>query len=177
MPFNCLIKCLINFWAFARFVFKKSIHVQFMNNSWTFMFQKGGSSRSNRLRLLPFDKVEHALRRAFLRYAQIAQLATHARYLHALQCTRGFVIPQNDGVWFFKTMGFISQNDAYIWWVWTEFEQGLNRICSMIVQWLFNGWRMVVTMRCVLRFLLRAWMRFVFFWDEEEILHGMSGMG
>ena len=78
------------------------------------MFQKGGSSRSNRLRLLPFDKVEHALRRAFLRYAQIAQLATHARYLHALQCTRGFVIPQNDGVWFFKTMGFISQNDAYI---------------------------------------------------------------
>ena len=78
------------------------------------MFQKGGSSRSNRLRLLPFDKVEHALRRALLRYVQIAQLATHARDLHALQCTRGFVIPKNDGGWFFKTMGFISQNDAYI---------------------------------------------------------------
>ena len=24
-----------------------------------------------------------------------------------------FYNPQNDGVWFFKTMGFISQNDAY----------------------------------------------------------------
>ena len=66
------------------------------------MFQKGGSSRSNRLRLLPFDKVEHALRRALLRYAQIAQLATHARYLHALQCTRGFVSPQTTGFGFSK---------------------------------------------------------------------------
>ena len=66
------------------------------------MFQKGGSSRSNRLRLLPFDKVEHALRRALLRYAQIAQLATHARYLHALQCTRGFVIPKTTGFGFSK---------------------------------------------------------------------------
>ena len=66
------------------------------------MFQKGGSSRSNRLRLIPFDKVEHALRRALLRYAQIAQLATHARYLHALQCTRGFVIPQTTGFGFSK---------------------------------------------------------------------------
>ena len=27
-----------------------------------------------------------------------------------------FYNPQNDGVWFFKTMGFISQNDAYIFW-------------------------------------------------------------
>ena len=66
------------------------------------MFQKGGSSRSNRLRLLPFDKVEHALRRALLRYVQIAQLATHARYLHALQCTRGFVSPQTTGFGFSK---------------------------------------------------------------------------
>ena len=66
------------------------------------MFQKGGSSRSNRLRLLPFDKVEHALRRALLRYVQIAQLATHARYLHALQCTRGFVNPQTTGFGFSK---------------------------------------------------------------------------
>ena len=28
----------------------------------------------------------------------------------------GIYNPQNDGVWFFKTMGFISQNDAYIFW-------------------------------------------------------------
>ena len=27
---------------FARFMFKKSIHGQFVNNSWTLMFQKGG---------------------------------------------------------------------------------------------------------------------------------------
>ena len=28
----------------------------------------------------------------------------------------GIYNPQNDGVWFFKTMGFISQNDACIFW-------------------------------------------------------------
>ena len=33
MPINCLIK----FWTV---MFKKSIHGQFVNNSWTFMFQK-----------------------------------------------------------------------------------------------------------------------------------------
>ena len=33
---------------------------------------------------------------------------------------------------------------------------GLNRVCSMFVQCLFNACSMVVTMRCVLRFLLRA---------------------
>ena len=35
MPINCLIK----FWTV---MFKKSIHGQFVNNSWTFMFQKDG---------------------------------------------------------------------------------------------------------------------------------------
>ena len=35
MPINCLIK----FWTV---MFKKSIHGQFVNNSWTFMFQKNG---------------------------------------------------------------------------------------------------------------------------------------
>ena len=45
---------------------------------------KGGSSRSNRLHLLPADTVEHALRGALLQYAQVAELATHSRYLHAL---------------------------------------------------------------------------------------------
>ena len=84
------------------------------------MFQKGGSSRSNRLRLLPFDKVEHALRRAFLRYAQIAQLATHARYLHALQCTRGFIIPQTTG------LGF--QNDGFHFTKRRVYLMGLNRV-------------------------------------------------
>ena len=39
MPVNCLIKCLINFWTA---MFQKSIHGQFVNNSWTFMFQKDG---------------------------------------------------------------------------------------------------------------------------------------
>ena len=43
-------------------------------SSFFLMFQKGGSSRSNRLRLLPFDKVEHALRRALLQYAQLAEM-------------------------------------------------------------------------------------------------------
>ena len=37
MPINCLIKCLINFWTV---MFHKTIHGQFVNNSWTFMFQK-----------------------------------------------------------------------------------------------------------------------------------------
>ena len=53
------------------------------------MFQesgsKGGSSRSNRRRLLPADTVEHALRGALLLHAQVAELATHTRYLHVLQ--------------------------------------------------------------------------------------------
>ena len=84
------------------------------------MFQKGGSSRSNRLRLLPFDKVEHALRRALLRYAQIAQLATHARYLHALQCTRGFVSPQTTGFGFSKR--WVSFHKT------TRIFDGLNRV-------------------------------------------------
>ena len=48
------------------------------------------ASRSNRRHLLPADTVEHALRGALLQYAQVAELATHARYLHALQRTRGF---------------------------------------------------------------------------------------
>ena len=52
--------------------------------------QKGGSSRSNHL--LPADTVEHALRGAFLQYTQVTELATHARYLHALQRTRGFAL-------------------------------------------------------------------------------------
>ena len=54
--------------------------------------QKGGSSRSSRCRLLPADTVEHALRGALLQYAQVAELATHARYLHTLQRTRGFTL-------------------------------------------------------------------------------------
>ena len=54
--------------------------------------QKGGSSRSNRRHLLPADTVEHALRGALLQYAQVTELATHARYLHALQRTRGFAL-------------------------------------------------------------------------------------
>ena len=54
--------------------------------------QKGGASRSSRRRLLPADTVEHALRGALLQYAQVAKLATHSRYLHALQCTRGFAL-------------------------------------------------------------------------------------
>ena len=98
---------------------------------------------------------------------------THHLFLMITVRQTNIYNPPNDGVWFFKTMGFISQNGAYIWWV----EQGLNRICSMLVQWLFNACSMVVTMRCLLRCLLRAWTRFVFFWNEEEILPGMSGMG
>ena len=94
------------------------------------MFQKGGSSRSNRLRLLPFDKVEHALRRALLRYVQIAQLATHARDLHALQCTRGFVIPQTTGSGFSKRWVSFHKTTR----IFDGVEQGLNRFCSMIVQ-------------------------------------------
>ena len=69
---------------------------QFMNINVSKAVQKGGSkggsSRSNRLRLLPADTVEHALRGALLQYAQVAELATHARYLHALQRTRGFAL-------------------------------------------------------------------------------------
>ena len=61
-------------------------------------------------------------------------------------------------------------------------EQGFNRLCSMDVQCLFNGCSMVVTMRRVLRFLLRAWMRtrllflfrlpwvFVFWWLRLEFI-------
>ena len=116
------------------------------------MFQKGGSSRSNRLRLLPFDKVEHALRRALLRYAQIAQLATHARYLHALQCTRGFVSPQTTGFGFSKRWVSFHQTTR----IFDGVEQGLFNGCTMLVQvqWLFNDCSMVVSMRCLLRFLL-----------------------
>ena len=50
------------------------------------------ASRSNRLHLLPADTVEHAFRGALLQYAQVAELATHTRYLHALQRTRGFAL-------------------------------------------------------------------------------------
>ena len=46
------------------------------------------ASRLNRLHLLPADTVEHALRGTLLQYAQVAELATLARYLHALQRTR-----------------------------------------------------------------------------------------
>ena len=99
------------------------------------MFQKGGSSRSNRLRLLPFDKVEHALRRALLRYVQIAQLATHARYLHALQCTRGFVSPQTTGFGFSKRWVSFHKTTR----IFDGVEQGLFNACSMLVQCLFNG--------------------------------------
>ena len=35
----CLVKCLFIFWTV---MFQKSIHGQFVNNSWTFMFQKNG---------------------------------------------------------------------------------------------------------------------------------------
>ena len=99
------------------------------------MFQKGGFSRSNRLRLLPFDKVAHALRRALLRYAQIAQLATHARYLHALQCTRGFVIPQTTEFGFSKRWVSFHKTTR----IFDGVEQFLFNGCSMVVQWLFNG--------------------------------------
>ena len=132
-----------------------------------------------------------------------------------------FYNPQNDGVWFFKTMGFISHIDAYIFWgVFTPlffalgsvsapgsesfvhsgsapdsalgFELALlfvlgrrfclNRVWTGFVQCLFNGCSMVVTMRRVLRFLLRAWMRtrllslfrlpwvFVFWWLRLEFI-------
>ena len=50
------------------------------------------ASRSNCRHLLPADTVEYALRGALLQYAQVAELATHARYLHALQRTRGFAL-------------------------------------------------------------------------------------
>ena len=108
------------------------------------MFQKGGSSRSNRLRLLPFDKVEHALRRALLRYVQIAQLATHARYLHALQCTRGFVSPQTTGFGFSKRWVSFHKTTR----IFDGVEQGLFNGCTMLVQCLFNGCSMVVTICC-----------------------------
>ena len=39
------------------------------------------ASRLNRRHLLPADTVEHALRGALFQYAQVAELATHARYL------------------------------------------------------------------------------------------------
>ena len=69
---------------------------QFMNINVSKAVQKGGSkggsSHSNRLHLLPADTVEHALRGALFQYAQVAKLATHARYLHALQRTRGFAL-------------------------------------------------------------------------------------
>ena len=54
--------------------------------------QKGGASRLNRRHLLPADTVEHALRGALFQYAQVAELTTHSRYLHALQRTRGFAL-------------------------------------------------------------------------------------
>ena len=42
MPINCPI----NFWTIReQFMFKKSIHGQFVNNSWTLMFQKRRSFR------------------------------------------------------------------------------------------------------------------------------------
>ena len=50
------------------------------------------ASRLNRLHLLPADTVEHAFRGALFQYAQMAELATHTRYLHALQRTRGFTL-------------------------------------------------------------------------------------
>ena len=65
---------------------------QFMNINVSKAGQKGGASRSNCLHLLPADTVEHALRGALLLHAQVAELATHARYLHALQRTRGFAL-------------------------------------------------------------------------------------
>ena len=61
-----------------------------MNQLMKINVSKGGSSRSNHL--LPADTVEHALRGALFQYAQVAELATHARYLHALQRTRGFAL-------------------------------------------------------------------------------------
>ena len=39
MPINCLVKCLTKFWTV---MFQESIYGQFVNNSWTFMFQKDG---------------------------------------------------------------------------------------------------------------------------------------
>ena len=42
MPINCLIKCLINFWAFARFVFQNKLLAFNESNSWTLMAQKNG---------------------------------------------------------------------------------------------------------------------------------------
>ena len=147
------------------------------------MFQKGGSSRSNRLRLLPFDKVEHVLRRALLRYAQIAQLATHARYLHALQCTRGFVSPKRRGLVFQKDGFHFTKRRVYL--------MGLNRVCSMVVQWLFNGCSMIVQWLAngchhalwslvsaesmnAIHFLLRRGRDFA--WNEWNGVNG-SGMG
>ena len=65
---------------------------QFMDINVSKSGQKGGSSLSNRRHLLPADTVEHALRGALLQYAQVAELATHSRYLHALQRTRGFAL-------------------------------------------------------------------------------------
>ena len=82
--------------------------------------QKGGSSRSNRLHLLPADTVEHALRGALFQYAQVAELATHARYLHALQCTRGFVSPQRRGL--------VFQNDGFHFTKRRVYLMELNRV-------------------------------------------------
>ena len=65
---------------------------QFMNINVSKAAQNGGAPRLNRRHLLPADTVEHALRGALLQYAQVAELATHARYLHALQRTRGFAL-------------------------------------------------------------------------------------
>ena len=44
MPINCLVKCLFNFWTV---MFQKTIHGQFVKNSWTFMFQKNGPFASS----------------------------------------------------------------------------------------------------------------------------------
>ena len=64
MPINCLVKCLIKFWTV---MFQKSIHGQFVNNSWTFMFQKDGPfafrlspSVSSSLFLLSFFNIRPA---------------------------------------------------------------------------------------------------------------------
>ena len=92
--------------------------------------QKGGLSLLNRRRLLPADTVEHALRGALLQYTQVTELATHARYLHALLCTRGFVIPKTTEVGFSKRRISFHKTTR----IFDGVEQGLNRVCSMIVQ-------------------------------------------
>ena len=79
------------------------------------------------------------------------------RRLETVQASAGyqdlsFIIPKTKGFGFSKRWVSFHKTTR----IFDGFEQGLFNGCSMIVQWLFNGWRMVVTMRCVLRFLLRA---------------------